>query len=871
MRLTWPLTGRTGLTRQIEAALVDSASAGIVVSGSAGVGKSRIARDALTSFGARGWRVHWVVGTSAARRLPLGALTPWARSSGNDSLQLVHDVVAALTTSPDGAPVVVGVDDAPLLDDLSTVVVHQIIQRGSAKVVLTVRDDEPVPAATHELWKGGELDHLDVGPLSASATATLVSAVLGGPLGPDVGDRLWALTRGNPLYLRNIVEQEVADGRLAVRDRIWCWHGDAVIPPRLVEVVEARLGGLPDAVSAVLDVLAVGEPIELRSLTRLTAATAVEEADRRGLISFTPGDGVVEVRLAHPLYGEVRRGRAPRTTLRRLRGLVATELAAPEHRDDIHVMVRRGTLSLDSDLPPDVGLLLDAARGAAWMLNLPLADRLSAAAVRAAGGSEARIVRAFVLSCLGSGDEAESLLAEVDSSALSPTDRGRLTFLRAANLLFTLSRPQRARQLVNDIAVESIPEHPSLNASRCVYWAAMGAPAAALECAGRFDLADLPDDFQRRLTMWAIAVAHGEAGHTADAVVTSEAGYPIPVRAFVLIADAHVTALVLAGRVTDAEDVAVRMREQAMTSPGSPFGQAAVAVSAQAALAAGRADRACALLAPVVQRPATWNSFGGFGYRYRIVLTTALAMRGSTEQATAALESLDVFFHPSWRHLDYALAIAGGWVACCHGAVSEAVQIVRTAAETAGRRGQYAAEVLCLQTAAQFGDATTAERLGELGGLVEGPRVELARRFATALGCADSPELESLSRSFEEMGDLVAAVDASAYAAVHFRRQSLRGSALRCSARAEALAGIVRVCTPALQQAVARLPLTDREREIVMLLGEPMSNREIADRLQLSVRTVESHVYNAMAKTGTTCRDELAGLLDRLKRPPFPE
>ena len=59
------------------------------------------------------------------------------------------------------------------------------------------------------------------------------------------------------------------------------------------------------------------------------------------------------------------------------------------------------------------------------------------------------------------------------------------------------------------------------------------------------------------------------------------------------------------------------------------------------------------------------------------------------------------------------------------------------------------------------------------------------------------------------------------------------------------------------------LPLTDREREIVMLIGEGLSNREVAARLTLSVRTVEGHIYRAMAKTGTTSRDELAALLPR--------
>ena len=67
--------------------------------------------------------------------------------------------------------------------------------------------------------------------------------------------------------------------------------------------------------------------------------------------------------------------------------------------------------------------------------------------------------------------------------------------------------------------------------------------------------------------------------------------------------------------------------------------------------------------------------------------------------------------------------------------------------------------------------------------------------------------------------------------------------------------------TPALRQATETLPLTDREREIVMLIGEGLSNREVAERLTVSVRTVESHIYRAMTKTGTSTRDELIALL----------
>jgi DNA-binding CsgD family transcriptional regulator len=153
--------------------------------------------------------------------------------------------------------------------------------------------------------------------------------------------------------------------------------------------------------------------------------------------------------------------------------------------------------------------------------------------------------------------------------------------------------------------------------------------------------------------------------------------------------------------------------------------------------------------------------------------------------------------------------------------------------------------------------------LRELEGIVEGPRVGVAARFAEALRDGGAAQLASVSEEFERLGDLVAAVDAAAQAALAYRRQGLRGSALGCSTRAAALAEQCGASTSALRQAGGPLPLTDREREIVMLIGEGLSSREIAERLTLSVRTVEGHVYRAMLKTGTTSRDELAALLSR--------
>jgi DNA-binding CsgD family transcriptional regulator len=232
-----------------------------------------------------------------------------------------------------------------------------------------------------------------------------------------------------------------------------------------------------------------------------------------------------------------------------------------------------------------------------------------------------------------------------------------------------------------------------------------------------------------------------------------------------------------------------------------------------------------------------------------------------TAEAAARLGALEKLRHPSWRYLDNEYAIAKAWLAAGQGAISEAIAVSLAAAETARSNGQFAPEVMCLQTATQFGERSCGPRLRELAAIVEGPRAGVAARFAEALHDDNGAELAAVSAEFEDMGDLIAAVDAAAHAAIAYRHKDLRGSALGCSARAEALAEQCGARTATLRKAAERLPLTDREREIVMLIGQGLSNRDIATRLTLSVRTVENHIYKAMAKTGTSNRDELAGLL----------
>lgn len=867
--MSWPLIGRSEETRTIEAALAAPDVSGVLVCGAEGVGKSRTTREALSAAASAGWETRWTVGTSSARAIPLGAFTSWAPSDATDTVQLLRGVIESLTAARPGAKVVVGVDDIHLLDELSIFVVHQIVQQGLAKLVVTVRADEPIPAAVHEMRKVGDFVRLDLRPLSQADTTSLLSAALSGSVDSDASQRLWKLTGGNVLYLRNIVEQEIADRRIVDERGCWRWVGDPMVPPGLVELIESRIGSLPPVVSDVIDLLAVGEPIDLATLTRLTDADAIEQAETRGLITLTPAGGGIEARVAHPLYGEIRRNRAARTRLRRLRGLVASELAASSDRDDIRVVVRRASLSLESDLEPDPELLVRAANGAVWLADLALAERLAEAAIRAGAGQEPTFVRAHALSWLGRGAEADAVLAEVPVEGLSDHDRARLAFLRCSNMMWALGDPLRAKELIDEAARHAPADARTyIDAFLTVYWFALDQPEAAVQVSRELALEDLP--VVGAEIAWVLAQILADAGRTGEALAVAESGYEVASRSLDAphmrfnIADAEVTALLLAGNIADALDVAERTRRQSADLPGAAQALG-VAVAGRAALGAGDLRTASALLDRAAESLSASYPIG-WGYRYSIPRTTALAMRGLTDEAAAGLADI-AKVQRTFRSLDDELSLAKAWVSAGQGAVSEAIKFAGEAAESARSVGRFAAEVLCLQTATQFGDRTCGPRLRELTSMVEGPRVELAVRFAVALRDGDGAELSSLSEDFEAAGDRVAAVDALAHAALAYRRQGKRGSALSAATRADALADACGgLSTWVLRQAREPLPLTEREVEIALLIGEGLLNRGIAERLTLSVRTVESHIFRAMSKTGTTSREELAALLQRRKR-----
>ncbi|PBC35513.1 helix-turn-helix transcriptional regulator [Rhodococcus sp. ACS1] len=863
--------------REEELSLVNAAVTGadgyrgIVIAGAAGVGKSRLARKAIAQVHPGRWVSRWARATTSARALPLGAFTEWTDGGTADTMCVVRGVIDHLSTSPSGTKTVIGVDDAHLLDDLSAFVVLQLVQRRLAPVVVTIRTGEPVPDAVSALWKDGHLQRIELQPLSEEETGELVTAVLGGPLDPMSTRRLWNVTRGNALYLRHLVEQELASGRLAPSPQapglsagVWVWDGPPTVSPGLADLIGAQLDTLPPAVGAVLDVLAVGEPLPEQTVADLTGPLAVEQAHAIGLITVDRG-GRHPVRLAHPLYGEARRALATPLRLRRLQADIAEALGAMKD-SDVRDLIRRAVLILESGLTADPVLLTEAATASLSLFDPELAVRLCKAAISDSAGYDAHVTLTVALTVLSRGEECEQVLTQLLEQPLTDEQLVDVAYLRLANLLWILNRPEEAESALLDAREVTAPRvHGALTAGHAIIHAYKGRPLDAVEAAqSTLRVPDQPD-LSRMWALGSLLIALGELGRASEIAPVAARAYDLmtgSARVSIVrlpFSEFHTRSLRLAGYVHEATAVTTRIFEETADVPGWAQGFPSVLMG-QAELAAGQLGAARKRLEqrftsvgiPVGYIPTIWYC----------ALAQAQAMSGDGASAAETLRALDTWSRTTVPYLKPEYLLTEAWVCAAAGSTSQAIALAHQGAAHAAAHGQHAREVMCLQTATRFGDPTSADRLHELAGQVDGPRAPAAALHATALAADDPAGLLNASHQFEEMGDPLSAVDAAAHAATAYRHQGRNGSALAATARAQRLAGTCGgASTPALREAQQPSPLTARQREIITLAAQGLTNKEIADRLTLSVRTVEGHLYRASLKTGASGRDDLGGTL----------
>ena len=115
---------------------------------------------------------------------------------------------------------------------------------------------------------------------------------------------------------------------------------------------------------------------------------------------------------------------------------------------------------------------------------------------------------------------------------------------------------------------------------------------------------------------------------------------------------------------------------------------------------------------------------------------------------------------------------------------------------------------------------------------------------------------------FEAIGALLFAAEAATLESDLATQAGLRRRASESEARADRfLEHCEGARTPSLVQHSGASRLSDREREVAALAAQELSSREIAERLFVSVRTVDNHLQQVYVKLGVKRRSELAARL----------
>ena len=885
----WPLVGRDDELEYVLRSLEERD--GVLLAGEAGVGKSRLASEVLAAAAALGWStVALGVGAESAA-VPFAPFAPLlGEDAAGDGVDRFMRATRALEAR--GERVLLHIDDAHLLDEVSTAFVRHLLAAATARLLLTARSGAPMPSALATAWQSGLVLRVELQPLARGEVESLLERGLGAPVDLATTRWVWRTSGGNPLFVRELVLDALESGGIEQRQGRWTLTTPTTSPgPRLLEVVAARLGTITDDEREAVELLAVGEPLGLALFEHLVGPERVQSLERQGLVATREDRLRVQVTLAHPLHGEViREGLGASTARARRRRLIEALSATGAKRpgDALRIAMWRCDVGDTGDWQPileaakDLSKAFDRPVAGFWRgdkevedivplgrSHLEVALRLARSAHLQAASIDSAFVVFGLLMRLGRFEEAEEIDSGVDDLVRSPEDMLAAARMRASAAFFYGADIDRA--LTELRAAEAALDDPALVAAARTTTAQLhvfgrrhlpeaieiGLAVGEMEGAARLDRLAGP-------TVAAAAMA--ELGQTSRAVdvidrLIGEMRVDDDATVLGLIMSGRVVVLALAGRYAEAEQLATIGLQVSHASGSDEGAGVSSAMLASIELALGKVASSARSAREAVERLADVDILGA--RRSALVTgTTALALAGDLPAATRGVAALDDLPRPQGWHDDEEV-LARAWVDVLAGRASAAVARLEAAAERARYDGRSVRELTLLHAIARLGNAAAvAARVEELAPSVDTTVAPGIADFVAGVAGRDAVRLAAAAECFAGAGARLLEAESWAQAAVVLDGEGRRSSAAAAATRSRvALEACEGASTPALDVAGPKHLLTKRESEIAELAARGLTDREIADTLVVSPRTVQTHLYNAYAKLGVDGRAGLADVL----------
>ena len=859
--------------------LTGSSSRGVLIVGSHGAGKTWMLGQIRSALAADAVTIR-LSASKALAAIPFGAVNARVGSSlvrSNDHYDvlngLLEEVHKGLETA---AHVFLMVDNAEYLDSESAAIISQVVMSTESKLILVDRLGGH-ETYLRELWREGHLTRFELAPLQSQDVQVFLEDLLAGKVAGPTAHYLTRRSAGNPLVLRGLVKGAQEEGSLHMVNGVWVLdHPGDKLGTESWEILQMDLEHLRPEPKRIIEILALAGNLPLNVMLDLSSAEAIDEIQQHELVEILPGQQLW-MRLARAVTAPVIRSTIPVGRSRKYFMEVARLLPMDEQKDPESI-INFTRWSKDCGIPVSNERLLEAAVCANQLMR-PL-DALE-----------------FSNNKINS-THSPALLAE-HAIATMNQNRPHEARMLADQALALAEKPEdaaRALQAVHLSYFSDVDYLNQMNAAFAEYDARFGAPV--------LDESTTKTDIDVMIIRATKEVSTGEIGQAKQRIeVLREHPLTGNVGDSVLLKSLHSEILRATGKLQSAVALAVEVIRDLESPDGFPRPDISILAysrSVAAFIYDGEWDYVSAALDPdILVNPDLLLFLGGLrdlatamtacrrgnmatvlralepavgalaDYDPWSVLPAALGMRaygqvmsGDITASQESLVQLAGLNQRSGKFYELEGAAYAAAAQCMTGQSELGLARLRSLQRECAAHSYLGIELTVLSLLLRLGDSTAIPRLAEVAELVESSSKEFFISWAKAMHSQDPAILEAASATAMDRGFELIGVELATHAQRKFddhgKVSKSRRAANKVVAMREQMPGLV---SP-IFQATDQPKMTRREHQIALLVAQGESNNSIANRLGVSLRTIEGHLYRTFIKTDVQSREQLAALMN---------